>query len=77
MERVIRVPRSFSGAVPDPQDIVRTEDGVHYRIDFVQSVPGVWPPCLDLTLVRYSASMEAEQPEQTLSKETGSGGVSD
>lgn len=77
VERVIRVPRSFSGAVPDPQDIVRTEDGVHYRIDFVQSVPGVWPPCLDLTLVRYSASMEAEQPEQTLSKETGSGGVSD
>lgn len=53
VERVIRVPRGSAGSMPNPQDVIRTEDGTHYRIDFVQRVPGVWPESLDLTLVRY------------------------
>lgn len=52
-ERVIRVPKGPAADIPTPQDIVRTENGVFYRIDFVQAVPGVWPESLDLTLVRY------------------------
>ena len=30
-----------------------TEDGSAYRVDLVQSVPDVWPPSADLTLVAY------------------------
>lgn len=52
-ERIIRVPKGPVADIPTPQDIVRTENGVFYRIDFVQTVPGVWPESLDLTLVRY------------------------
>lgn len=55
-ERVIRVPQGPSTQMPTPQDVVRMENGLFYRIDLVQTVPGVWPRCLDLTLVRYMAS---------------------
>ena len=50
VERVIRVPRY--GGVTN-QDAAVTEDGRTYRIDLVQSVENVWPPCVDLTLVKY------------------------
>lgn len=50
VERVIRVPRY--GCVTN-QDAAVTEDGRTYRIDLVQSVENVWPPCVDLTLVKY------------------------
>lgn len=56
-ERVIRVPRGPTPSVPTPRDVVRAENGVFYRVDLVQAVPGVWPPCLDLTLVRYIRNM--------------------
>ncbi len=51
VERVIRVPRY--GGVTN-QDVAVTEDGRTYRIDLVQSVENVWPPCVDLTLVKYA-----------------------
>lgn len=54
VERVIRVPSPPPALLPNPQNVVRTENGVYYRIDLVQTVPGVWPPSLDLTLVRYA-----------------------
>ena len=51
VERVIRVPRY--GGVTN-QDAAVTEDGRTYRIDLAQSVENVWPPCVDLTLVKFS-----------------------
>lgn len=54
VERVIRVPQGPAAVIPNPQDVVKTENGVFYRVDLVQIVPGVWPPSLDLTLVRYT-----------------------
>lgn len=54
VERVIRVPEPPSEQAPTTQDVLKTEDGMYYRIDFVQTVPGVWPLSLDLTLVRYT-----------------------
>lgn len=51
IERVIRVPKS----VPvNSQDVAQTEDGRKYRIDLVQNVLDVYPPSLDLTLVKVS-----------------------
>ena len=57
VERVIRVPRA--GRVTS-QDIAETEDGRYYRIDLVQSVEGVWPASMDLTLVKYE---QEESPD--------------
>lgn len=48
-ERVIRVMR-VKGI--SNQDYAETEDGTLYRIDLVQAVRDVYPPCLDLTLAR-------------------------
>lgn len=61
-ERVIRVPRGPDGQVPTPQDVVRTENGRLYRVDFVQTVPGVWPASLDLTLSRFVQKAGAPLP---------------
>lgn len=49
VERVVRVPRA--GGMTS-QDIGMTEDGRQYRIDLVQSVDGVYPPCMDVTLAK-------------------------
>ena len=49
-ERVIRCPR-YAGVTN--QDVAGTEDGTRYRIDLVQAVMDVYPPCMDLTLARY------------------------
>lgn len=51
VERVVRVPR-YPGVTN--QDVARTEDGTYYRIDLVQSVVDVYPPCMDLTLAKYT-----------------------
>lgn len=51
VERVLRVPRVPGIAV---QDLAVTEDGQEYAIDLVQTVEGVFPPCLDLTLAKVS-----------------------
>lgn len=51
IERVIRVPKSIQ---VNSQDVAETEDGRKYRIDLVQNVLDVYPPSLDLTLVKVS-----------------------
>ena len=51
--RVIRVPRPAQPPITS-QDAAITEDGQTYRIDLVQTVPDVFPPCLDLTLKVYT-----------------------
>ena len=50
VERVLRV--QDTGLVSN-LDRAQTEDLVTYRVDLVQHVPDVWPPSVDLTLVRY------------------------
>lgn len=55
IERVIRVQR----AIPvSTQDIAIDERGQQYRIDTVQTVPDVYPPSLDLSLVRVQRTQE-------------------
>lgn len=51
VERVVRVPRGTAIAA---QDIAVTEDGQEYAIDMIQTVDGVFPPSLDLTLAKVS-----------------------
>lgn len=55
IERVVRVQRR-----PDisPQDVAITEDGRQYRIDTVQAVMDIWPPSMDLSLVRIAQVYE-------------------
>ena len=59
VERVIRV--QDTGMVSNLDHAI-TEDLAKYRIDLVQHVPDVWPPCVDLTLVRYEQG--APVPEE-------------
>lgn len=49
VQRVLRVQRRDDIST---QDVAVTQDGKQYRIDLVQTVPGVWPPSLDLTLAK-------------------------
>lgn len=51
VERVVRVPL---GAPIAAQDIAVTEDGQEYGIDLIQTVEGVFPPSLDVTLAKVS-----------------------
>jgi len=53
VERVLRVPFPPLHQTPSPQDVVSVDGETFYQINFVQTVPGVLPPCVDLTLVRY------------------------
>ena len=55
VERVLRVPRSKSIS---SQDVAITEDGRQFRIDLVQKVENVYPPSLDLTLVKIQQRYE-------------------
>lgn len=64
VERVIRVPNPPAVRAPTPQDVVRTESGILYRIDLVQTVPGVWPASLDLTLRRYDQTPGVGTPAE-------------
>lgn len=56
VQRVIRVPDS--GTEITSQDVAETEDGKKYRIDLIQSVRDVFPPCLDITLAEYSQGVQ-------------------
>lgn len=58
IERVLRVPRY--GGITN-QDVAETEDGTRYRIDMVQAVMDVYPPCMDLTLARYEQVPDGEE----------------
>ena len=71
-ERVLRVPKPPVGQMPTPQDVVTTDGAVFYRIDLVQTVPGVWPPSLDLTLVRYERGDPPQSPAATAPPQGGS-----
>lgn len=57
IERVLRVPKT---AKVNSQDVAITEDGRQYRIELVQLVPDVYPPCVDLTLSRIEQIAEVE-----------------
>lgn len=58
VERVIRVPQGPAAQIPTPQDVVSSDGQVFYKIEMVQTVPGVWPPSLDLTLTRFVQKCE-------------------
>jgi hypothetical protein len=51
VKRVVRVPQ-YPGVTN--QDAAQTEDGTYYRIDLVQAVVDAYPPCMDLTLAKYT-----------------------
>lgn len=55
VQRVVRVPH-YPGITN--QDIAKTEDGAYFRIDLVQAAVDVYPPCMDLTLAKYSQGVE-------------------
>lgn len=55
VERVIRT--QLRPAV-NPQCVAVTEDGVQYGIELVQQVQDVYPPSMDLTLVRIEQKYE-------------------
>ena len=44
VQKVIRIPRA--GNI-NPQDVAITEDGEQYIVETVQTVPDIFPPCLD------------------------------
>lgn len=56
IERVLRVPRGFLITSQDVA-IVRGNDR-QYRIDFLQSTQGVYPPSWDLTLAKVEQKFE-------------------
>ena len=55
IERVIRVPRQDSIS---NQDVAILESGSQYSIDYTQTVQDVYPPCLDLSLVKVEQNYE-------------------
>lgn len=55
VERVIRI--QLRPAV-NPQCVAVTEDGVQYGIELVQQVQDVYPPSIELTLVRIEQNYE-------------------
>ena len=55
--RVLRVPR-VEGVTN--QDMAVTQDDRRYRIDAVQTVEGVYPPSLDLSLTRIRQGVDAD-----------------
>lgn len=62
VERVIRVPKPPNEQIPTPQDVVRTENGLYYQVELVQSVPGIYPGSLDLTLSKFVQNAAPEPP---------------
>lgn len=55
--RVLRVPKSEK---INTQDVAVTEDGKQYRIDVVQSVPDIFPPSIDISLVSVKQKFEGD-----------------
>lgn len=55
IEKVIRVPRQDSIS---NQDVAILENGSQYSIDYTQTVQDVYPPCLDLSLVKIEQDYE-------------------
>ena len=55
IEKVIRVPRQDSIS---NQDVAILESGSQYSIDYTQTVQDIYPPCLDLSLVKVEQNYE-------------------
>ena len=55
IEKILRVPRTDN---IDNQDIAVTETGKQYRIDLIQSVLDVYPPSVDITLIKIEQEYE-------------------
>lgn len=59
IERVLRVPDPGAAGKISPQDAaIILQDEAQYRIEQVQTVPGVFPRCLDLTLRVVEQTLE-------------------
>ena len=54
LQRVLRIPRINVST----QDLAQTHDGKWYEIDSVQSVEGIHPPSLDITLKAVAHKVE-------------------
>lgn len=55
IDRVLRCPRV---AGIDTQSVAETEDGEQYRLVQIQSVSGVWPDCVDISLTKIVQKLE-------------------
>ena len=55
IEKVIRVPRQDSIS---NQDVAILENGSQYSINYTQTVQDIYPPCLDLSLVKVEQNYE-------------------
>ena len=55
VEKVIRVPRQDSIS---NQDVAILENGSQYSINYTQTIQDVYPPCLDLSLVKVEQNYE-------------------
>lgn len=59
IERVLRVPDPGAAGKISPQDAaIILQDEAQYRIEQVQTVPGIFPPSLDLTLRAVEQTLE-------------------
>ena len=56
--QVERVIRTQTRPAVNPQCIAVTEDGTQYGIELVQQLQDVYPPSMDLTLVRIEQKYE-------------------
>nr|DAI71661.1 MAG TPA: hypothetical protein [Caudoviricetes sp.] len=56
--QVERVIRTQTRPAVNPQCIAVTEDGTQYGIDLVQQLQDVYPPSMDLTLIRIAQKYE-------------------
>lgn len=61
--RVLRVPLTSKSAVFDVQDVAITENGMQYRIEQIQTVQGVYPPCVDISLSKVVQMLEVVADE--------------
>lgn len=57
VEKVIRVPRQDEAPISN-QDVAILENGSQYSINYTQTVQDIYPPCLDLSLVKVEQNYE-------------------
>ena len=56
--RIVRVLRCPKVPGIDTQDVAVTEDGTQYRIEQIQTVDGVYPACVDISLSKVVQKLE-------------------
>lgn len=57
VEKVIRVERQDEAPISN-QDVAILENGSQYSINYTQTVQDIYPPCLDLSLVKIEQNYE-------------------